>query len=96
MIVSFSDDLTEDLFRHRDTAKVRRFPAEVRRRAERRLVVLNAAVSLADLKSVPGNRLESLVGNQAGYHSIRINNQWRVVFKWEGNNASEVQITDYH
>jgi proteic killer suppression protein len=96
MIAGFSDDMTEDLFRLHISAKVRRFPAEVRRRARNKLYVLDAATSLADLNAVPGNHLEALIGNLAGYHSIRINDQWRVVFKWEENNAKEVRITDYH
>jgi proteic killer suppression protein len=96
MIASFSDDMTEDLFRLVISAKVRRFPAEVRKRARNKLYVLDAATSLGDLKAVPGNRLEALAGDLAGYHSIRINDQWRVVFKWVENAAKEVRITDYH
>ncbi|HJX52972.1 MAG TPA: type II toxin-antitoxin system RelE/ParE family toxin [Polyangia bacterium] len=96
MIASFSDDMTEHLFRLVISAKVRRFPAEVRKRARNKLYVLDAATSLADLKAVPGNHLEALAGHLAGYYSIRINDQWRVVFKWEGNNAREVRIADYH
>ena len=96
MIDSFSDDMSRDLFRLVLSAKVRRFPAEVRKRARNKLYVLDSATSLSDLKAVPGNRLEALTGDLAGYHSIRINDQWRVVFKWEGNNAREVRIMDYH
>jgi proteic killer suppression protein len=96
MIASFSDDMTEHLFRLVISAKVRRFPAEVRKRARNKLYVLDAAASLADLKAVPGNHLEALTGNLAGHYSIRINDQWRVVFKWEGNNARDVRIADYH
>lgn len=58
--------------------------------------VLNAAQSLDDLKSPPGNRLELLRGDFAGFHSIRINNQWRIVFRWEDYNAHDVQVVDYH
>ena len=96
MIASFSDDMTEDLFRLVLTAKVRRFPPEVRKRARNKLYILDSATSLSDLKAIPGNRLEALTGDLAGYHSIRINDQWRVVFKWEENNAKQVRITDYH
>lgn len=96
MIVSFSDDMTESLFKLENTAKTRRFPADVRERARRKLYVLAAATSLADLGNVPGNRHEALVGDLAGFHSIRINDQWRVIFKWAGDNAREVRIADYH
>jgi proteic killer suppression protein len=96
MIASFSDDMTEDLFRLVLSAKVRRFPPEVRKRARNKLYILDSATCLSDLKAVPGNRLEALTGDLAGYHSIRINDQWRVVFKWEENNAKQVRITDYH
>jgi proteic killer suppression protein len=60
------------------------------------LDVLNAAQSLEDLKSPPGNRLEALKGDFAGFHSIRINNQWRIVFRWDASNAHDVHIIDYH
>ena len=96
MIASFSDDLAEDLFRLVRSAKVRRFPEELRKRTRNKLYILDAATSLADLKAVPGNHLEALSGDLAGYHSIRINLQWRVVFKWEDHNAKEVRINDYH
>jgi proteic killer suppression protein len=96
MIDSFSDDMSRDLFRLVLSAKVRRFPGEVRKRARNKLYVLDAATSLSDLRAVPGNRLEALTGDLTGYYSIRINDQWRVVFKWEGNNAREVCITYYH
>lgn len=58
--------------------------------------MLNAAQSLEDLKSPPGNKLEALKGDLAGFHSIRINNQWRILFKWQASNAHDVQVVDYH
>lgn len=61
-----------------------------------KLDLLNAAASLNDLRSPPGNRLEALRGDLAGFHSIRINAQWRIVFRWLGSNCSEVRIADYH
>lgn len=61
-----------------------------------KLDILNAAQSLEDLKSPPGNRFEALKGNFAGFHSIRINAQWRIVFRWENANAYDVHIVDYH
>ena len=68
----------------------------MRRSALRKLDLLNAASRLLDLASPPGNRLQALKGRQAGLHSIRINDQWRVVFRWEGSDAFEVSVTDYH
>lgn len=96
MIVSFGDKATADLYHGRQTSRVRRFPHDVARVALRKLDVLNAAHQLLDLHSPPGNRLEALKGNWAGYHSIRVNDQWRIVFRWEDGNAHDVQLTDYH
>lgn len=96
MIVSFGDDATEDLFHGRRTARVRRFPADVVPAAIRRLDALNQAASLADLRSRQGNRLEALSGQLAGFHSIRINDQWRVVFTWNAGDADDVRVIDYH
>ena len=96
MIVSFADAMTEDLFKLKLSGRVLRFPPEVRKRARNKLYLLHAATSLADLQAVPGNRLEPLVGDLAGYHSIRINDQWRVVFRWDGKGAKEVRVADYH
>ncbi|MFN3171991.1 MAG: type II toxin-antitoxin system RelE/ParE family toxin [Hyphomicrobiales bacterium] len=72
------------------------FPSDVVRRAQLLLIVLDAANTLGDLRSPPGNRLEKLTGNLAGYHSVRINRQWRIVFKWRQGGADDVEITDYH
>lgn len=93
MIRSFADAATEDLYNGVDSAKVRRIPADIRDRAVRKLDVLNAASVLDDLAAVPGNNLEALKGELAGYHSIRVNKQWRIVFKWN-NGAEEVRIED--
>ncbi len=71
-------------------------PTQIKEAAVYKLDVLNSAQSLEDLKSPPGNRLEALKGDFVGFHSIRINNQWRIVFKWQGSNAHHVQIIDYH
>ena len=96
MIVSFGDEATADLYHGRRTSRVRRFPHGVVSRALRKLDVLNGAHELLDLRSPPGNRLEALMGDWSGYHSIRVNNQWRVIFRWEGNNAYDVRLLDYH
>ncbi|MCO5167868.1 MAG: type II toxin-antitoxin system RelE/ParE family toxin [Planctomycetes bacterium] len=72
------------------------FPANLMRPAARRLAVLHTATTLQDLARNPGNRLEKLVGDRAGQHSIRINDQWRVCFVWQDGNAYDVEIVDYH
>ncbi len=92
MIQSFADHDTERLFR--DEASPR-FSA-IARVALRKLIQLNHASKLADLAVPPGNRLEALVGAWRGWHSIRINDQWRIVFHWTPNGPAKVQIIDYH
>ncbi len=96
LIVSFGDQATEDLYHGVATARVRRFPSGVVGAALRKLDMLNAARDLQDLQSPPGNRLESLKGDLKGFHSIRVNEQWRVVFRWQGGNAHDFRLTDYH
>jgi proteic killer suppression protein len=92
MIQSFSDKDTGELF-HRESN--RRFNA-IARVALRKLIQMNRARVLQDLAVPPGNRLESLKGNLAGYHSIRINDQWRIVFVWNELGPAELRICDYH
>jgi len=96
VIVSFSDRATEDLYHARPTSRVQRFPPNVRKIALRKLDVLNAAHRLLDLQSPPGNRLEALKADLTGFHSIRVNDQWRLIFRWQDNNATEVALVDYH
>lgn len=96
MIISFADDATADLYHGRSTRRVRRFPQDILHRALVRLDVLNTAQNLMDLSSPPGNRLEALSGHLAGFHSIRVNKQWRIVFRWENGNTYDVQLVDYH
>jgi proteic killer suppression protein len=96
MIASFGDRATEDLYHGRPTGRVRRFPREVVDAALVKLDSLNGAASMLDLRSPPGNRLEALKGELKGFHSIRVNDQWRLVFRWQGNDAHEVRLTDYH
>lgn len=96
VIASFGDAATEDLFHGRPTARSRRFPADVARVALRKLDLLNAASHLGDLRAPPGNRLEALRGRLTGFHSIRVNDQWRVVFRWSDQRAHEVRLVDYH
>jgi len=96
MIESFGNSLAEDLFDDRQTKATRAFPAKLRRSARRKLLFLHDAAELGDLRIPPGNRLELLKGNLKGFHSIRINDQWRVVFCWKNGNVFDVQIIDYH
>jgi proteic killer suppression protein len=96
VIESFGNRLAEDLFDDRLSKEVRRFPPELRRIARRKVLYLHDAAELKDLRSPPGNRLEALKGDWKGYHSIRINDQWRVVFRWQNGNALDVQVVDYH
>ena len=93
MIRSFRDRDTARLF---DRQPVRRLRADLLRVALRKLRQLDAAVELADLRVPPGNRLERLVGNRAGQYSVRINDQWRICFRWHAGDAHDVEIADYH
>ena len=93
MIRSYADRNTERLF---EREPVRRFPAALHRAMLRKLVQLDAAERLDDLRAPPGNRLEQLRGDRAGQHSIRVNDQWRVCFTWREADAYDVEIVDYH
>ena len=92
MIRSFKDAATARLFADEDVPRFR----GIERQARRKLLLLNNAGNLNDLRSPPGNRLEALSGGRAGQHSIRINRQWRICFKWRNECAEDVEITDYH
>ena len=92
MIQSFGNRDTEELFYSEHN---RRFAA-VARVALRKLIQMNQALKLSDLAVPPGNRLEALKGNLSGFHSIRINDQWRIVFEWTDSGPAEVAIVDYH
>jgi proteic killer suppression protein len=92
MILSFSDRDTEELFR---TERNRRF-SQISRIAARKLTALHSAEALSDLLVPPGNRLEALKGKGSGWHSIRINDQWRIIFRWTEKGTSDVAIADYH
>jgi len=93
MIRSFADDETERFFAGE---KVRRLPPDIRSRAARRLIQIDAATAIDDLRMPPSNRLESLRGKRKGQWSIRINDQWRVCFGFEKGDAFQVEIVDYH
>jgi proteic killer suppression protein len=96
VIHSFADDTSVDLFRERNTRAARRIPRELWRGVQRKLKLLDAAASLNDLVVPAGNRLERLRGDYAGRHSIRVNEQYRVTFRWENGHAYEVCVEDYH
>jgi proteic killer suppression protein len=93
MIKSFRDQDTERLFRRE---RIRWLPLRLQRKALKKLLILDAAELLADLRLPPGNKLEKLKGDRAGEHSVRINDQWRVCFRWRNGDAFDVEITDYH
>ena len=93
MIKSFGDKHTERVFLRQFS---RRFPPDLHRVAWRKLAILDAAERLGDLRVPPGNRLEKLSGDRKGEYSIRINDQWRICFRWGDGDAYDVQITDYH
>ena len=93
MIRSFADKRTEELYR---TGSSARFPSELARRAVRKLEYVDLASSLDDLRVPSGNRLHSLHREREGQHAIAINHTWRVCFRWEGGDAFDVEVTDYH
>lgn len=97
MIVSFANTATEDVFHGRSTRAARQTcPPDVLAVARRKLDQLNAAVSLAGLRVPPGNRLEALKGDRKGQYSVRINDQFRVCFRWTDAGPADVEIVDYH
>jgi proteic killer suppression protein len=96
VLQSFRDQTTADLFRERNTRAARRIPRELWRVVQRNLKLLDAAARLDDLLIPAGHRLEALKGDQAGRHSIRVNDQYRVTFRWESGHAYEVSVQDYH
>ena len=97
MIVSFADAATEDLFNGEESRRARQLlPEELWRNARRKLDMLNSVTRLQDLRFPPGNRLESLKGNRKGQHSVRINDQYRVCFRWTDNGPDDVEVEEYH
>ena len=93
MIKSFSSKDAEKLFFRRKSSSV---PTDIQRVALRKLLILDAAEKLDDLRVPPGNRLEKLSRDRQGQHGIRINDQWRICFRWSGSDAFDVEIVDYH
>lgn len=93
MIENFADPETEKIF---NGIVSRKLPATIQKTARRKLLYLHDAQDLQDLLAPPGNRLEKLSGDRVGQHSIRINDQWRICFKWNNGRVREVEIVDYH
>ena len=93
MIKSFKNEETEKVYRREGSSKL---PRDIQQVALRKLRMVNNAKNLNDLRIPPANRLEKLIGDRAGQHSIRINDQWRICFTWREGDASDVEITDYH
>ena len=93
MIKTFADRPTEELFR---TGKAKRVPADVARRALRKLEAVHVATQVTDLRVPPGNRLHALRGDRAGQHAISVNDQWRICFRFEAGDAFDVEFCDYH
>jgi len=96
MIHSIADKLARDVFDGINSKASRRLPLELHPKARRLMDYINAAGNINDLRVPPGNHLEALKGDLLGFYSIRINDQWRVVFRWVESDAEEVQIMDYH
>ena len=93
MIISFESKETEKIW---NGERVKKIPIEIQKIGRRKLRMLNNSQNLMDLKIPPSNRLEKLSGKLNEYHSIRINDQWRIIFQWTNNNAHQVKILDYH
>lgn len=93
MIISFGSKETEKIW---NGERVKKIPIEIQKIGRRKLRMLNNSQNIMDLKIPPSNRLEKLSGKLSEYHSIRINDQWRIIFQWTNNNAHQVKILDYH
>jgi proteic killer suppression protein len=96
VIVSFGDAATEALYHGAADRRTRRFPRDIVKVILRKLDMLEAASKLEDLRAPPGNRLEALRGDLRGEHSVRVNDQWRIVFRWTPQGPSDVRLMDYH
>jgi proteic killer suppression protein len=93
MIISFGSKETEMIW---NGIRVKKMPVEIQNVGRRKLRMINNSKDIIDLRVPPSNRLEKLSGNLKDFYSIRINKQWRIIFKWNNENASEVEIIDYH
>lgn len=93
MIISFGNSETENVW---NGQRVKQLPLEIQNIGRRKLRMLHNSIDLADLRIPPANRLEKLSGKLKDFYSIRINDKWRIIFKWKSGNSSEVKIIDYH
>lgn len=93
MITSFDDKILESFWKNGDSRKI---PAGLHNALRRKLVYLDGAIALSDLRIPPANHLEALKGDLAGFHSIRVNDQWRLVFHWESGSVKDLKLMDYH
>ena len=96
MIINFKSQATHDIYDGINSKEARKIPQTVWKVAQRKLDMINAAVNIGDLKVPPGNRLETLKGDFEGFHSVRINDQYRIIFRFKDSNAYDVEITNYH
>lgn len=96
MIISFGDDSNAELYHGKNVRRTMRFPQDIMSVVLRKLDMLNSAYRLNDLREPPGNRLELFKRDLAGYYCVRVNGQWRIIFRWIDNNAHGVSLTDYH
>lgn len=96
MLKSLADKTTQDIYDGINSRQARKLPRELHAKTRRLLDQINAALTLDVLRIPPSNRLEKLKGDQAGFWSLRINDQWRIVFRWQGQDALDVQVIDYH
>lgn len=96
MIQSFKDSTSQDIYDGRNSKAARRIPQQLHDLARKKFDMLNAAKTPLDLRSPPGNRLESLKGNLVGFYSIRLSDQWRIIFEWTPYGPQNVYIDDYH
>ena len=93
MIISFGNSETEQVYLGN---RVKKLPIEIQNIGRRKLRMIDNSLNITDLRVPPANRLEKLAGNLKDFYSIRVNNQWRIIFKWNSGNASQVEIIDYH
>ncbi|MEW6543201.1 MAG: type II toxin-antitoxin system RelE/ParE family toxin [Nitrospirota bacterium] len=96
MIVGFADKASQDIFDGANSKEARKIPKPLWAVIARKFDMLNTARDLLDLSAPPGNRLEALKGSKKGFHSVRVNDQYRIIFRWSAGNASDVQVVDYH
>ena len=96
MIINFKSQATQDIYDGISSKEARKIPLTIWKVAQRKLDMINAALNITDLRVPPGNRLEALKGDLEGFHSVRINDQYRIIFRFKDSNAYDVEITDYH